>query len=410
MQYITAKQASEQWGLTDRRVQDLCRNGQISGAVRWGRVWMIPKDAHRPVDRRRKEQEQRGTSLPLLPKKNPAIVFTNLYQIPGSCDAAHQALQDTPESAELFRAQMAYCQGNIDIAYGAACRLLEQPCSHDLQMGCGIVIAMCAMYRGNEQMWRRAKECIQTAKCNHPKDRSLTEFWSAAMDSELFNTNTFPAWFARGCFDPLPADSYPAARYYYLKYLYILCHESAVGLWTERDSQNMLRMFPLIAEPFISQTRKVGSLISEIYMRLICAVAYHNLGNNELAVQHLDTAISQALADKLYMILAEYRMQLDFLMDERLVLQDTAAAQRVKLLSKHLHTGWVHLHNTILGRKLSQTLTTRERETARLAAYGLSNKEIAQRLDISVNTVKQSLRTAMDKTGSLRRSDLAHYV
>lgn len=410
MQYITAKQAAELWELTDRRVQDMCRTGQISGAVRWGRVWMIPKDANRPVDRRRKNEEQPGTALLPLPKKNPAIIFSNLYQTPGSYNTAIRALEASPETAQLFRAQMEYCRGNMDIAYEIATQLLEQPCGHDLQMGCGIVKALCAIYQGNEQLWQRAKKCIQTAQCHHPKDQSLTEFWSAAMDCEIFDSNTFPAWFARGCFDPLPADSYPAARYYYLKYLYIMCHETAVGFREEHDSQTMLRMFPLIAEPFISQTRKMGSLISEIYLRLLCAVAYHNLGNEELATEHLDTAISLALPDKLYMILAEYRMRLDFLMDERLILQDSAAAQRVKLLSKHLHTGWVQLHNNVLGRKLSQTLTTRERETARLAAYGLSNKEIALRLNISVNTVKQSLRTAMDKTGSLRRSDLSQYI
>ena len=37
LQYITAKEAAEKWGLTVRRVQDLCKNHSIHGAVRWGR-------------------------------------------------------------------------------------------------------------------------------------------------------------------------------------------------------------------------------------------------------------------------------------------------------------------------------------------------------------------------------------
>lgn len=410
MHYITAKEASRQWDLTVRRVQDLCRSGQISGAVRWGRDWMIPKDAHKPGDRRRKEAEGQGRALPLLPKKNPAIVMTNLYQHPGSCDAVIRSLEARPEAAMLFRAQMAYCRGDVETAYQLADQLLQRPCCHDLQMGCGIMLAMCAIFKGDVNMWKRAKESIQSAQCHHPKDRSLTEFWSAAVDSEIYDTTAFPEWFARGCFDPLPADSYPAARYYYLRYLYVLCHESAVGHRGERDSQSMMRMFPLIAEPFISQSRKMGALISEIYLRLVCAAAYHDLGNDEMAVLHLDIAISQALPDKLYMILADHRKQLDFLLDERLSLQDNGAALQVKALSKRLQSGWIHLHNTVLGRTVSDDLTTREREVAKHAAYGLSNKEIAQRLNISINTVKQSLRTAMDKTGTLRRSDLSHYI
>lgn len=75
-----------------------------------------------------------------------------------------------------------------------------------------------------------------------------------------------------------------------------------------------------------------------------------------------------------------------------------------------MQSGWTHLHNTMLSRTVSTDLTTREREVAKHAAYGLSNKEIALRLNISINTVKQSLRTAMDKTGALRRNELSRYI
>jgi hypothetical protein len=33
MQYITVKQASERWGISDRRVRFLCAEGRIKGAV-----------------------------------------------------------------------------------------------------------------------------------------------------------------------------------------------------------------------------------------------------------------------------------------------------------------------------------------------------------------------------------------
>lgn len=129
-----------------------------------------------------------------------------------------------------------------------------------------------------------------------------------------------------------------------------------------------------------------------------------------MAKLHLDQAISLALPDKLYMPLAEYRRQLDFLMDERLGDASQEALSQVKALNRTYLEGWTVLHNTQRGRRVTNALTTREREVAKHAAFGLSNKEIAERLNISVNTVKQSLRTAMDKTGALRRSDLFHYI
>lgn len=54
LDWITPQQAAEQWGITDRRVQALCANGQVEGAVRLGRGWLIPKSTLKPPDGRAK--------------------------------------------------------------------------------------------------------------------------------------------------------------------------------------------------------------------------------------------------------------------------------------------------------------------------------------------------------------------
>lgn len=85
-------------------------------------------------------------------------------------------------------------------------------------------------------------------------------------------------------------------------------------------------------------------------------------------------------------------------MDARLRAADEKAAVQVRALSRQLLDGWVKLHNALLDRSVSNDLTVREREVAKLAAFGLSNKEIAGRLSISLSAVKQAIRLAMDKT------------
>lgn len=409
MLYITAAQAAKKWGVTVRRIQDMCRGNQIDGAIRHGREWMIPMDAHRPADRRKKEV--RGAEpLPQLPRRSPAIIMTDLYSIPGHGDMAVNALKGRPEAAELFRAQLAFCRGQVDLAYSISQELLQKQGHHDLTIGCAIILALCAIYKSNKELWFQARQIIADTPCHNKKDQVLSEFWLAAVDSEIHNTLNFPDWFVEGCFDPLAGDAYPAARYYYLKYLFVLGHKIATGVYGQSDNQTAMNLFPLVAEPMISQTRKDGALVAEIYMRLVLAAAYHNIGKDNAAVRHLDIAIRLALPDKLYLLLAEYRKNLDFLMDERLSLADPAAAEQVKALSKTFLQGWTKLHNLILGRTVSSELTIREREVAKHASYGLSNKEIALRLHISVNTVKQSLRTAMDKTGAIRRSQLSEFI
>ena len=52
MDFMTAQQAAEKWGLSDRRVRVLCSEGKIPGAVKNGKSYQIPIDAQKPVDGR----------------------------------------------------------------------------------------------------------------------------------------------------------------------------------------------------------------------------------------------------------------------------------------------------------------------------------------------------------------------
>lgn len=56
---------------------------------------------------------------------------------------------------------------------------------------------------------------------------------------------------------------------------------------------------------------------------------------------------------------------------------------------------------------LTDLLTPREQEIARLASYGMTNKEIGQTLDISHWTVATHMRRIFDKTNVNRRAALA---
>ena len=53
MEYISCAEAAEKWGISARRVQKLCEDNRIPGAVKFIRGWLIPKNAEKPVDGRR---------------------------------------------------------------------------------------------------------------------------------------------------------------------------------------------------------------------------------------------------------------------------------------------------------------------------------------------------------------------
>ena len=41
---ISVKEAAALWGVTERRITGLCREGRISGAEKNGKSWLIPTD------------------------------------------------------------------------------------------------------------------------------------------------------------------------------------------------------------------------------------------------------------------------------------------------------------------------------------------------------------------------------
>lgn len=52
MNYMTIKEAAEKWGLSERRVQEICELKKVPGITKFGRAWAIPENAVKPADKR----------------------------------------------------------------------------------------------------------------------------------------------------------------------------------------------------------------------------------------------------------------------------------------------------------------------------------------------------------------------
>ena len=50
--YTTIHEIAQRWDVSDRRVNVLCAQGRIEGAVKFGNTWAIPKEAQKPKDKR----------------------------------------------------------------------------------------------------------------------------------------------------------------------------------------------------------------------------------------------------------------------------------------------------------------------------------------------------------------------
>ncbi len=406
MDLITVKEAAEKWGVTPRRVQGLCKEGKIKGAKRWERTWMIPSYAVLPSSSKNEEPD-----MP-MPKKSPFLDMTNIYNVSRSAEKASELLINNPEAHALFEAEIAYRRGEIYKVYDRARYFLSSHSGFYAILGGGMLLALCAIWRGDIHLWNEAKRHICEAPCNSESDREILSLTLAIVDSSIYDNKDFPEWFRSGNFEALPPDSHPAAKVYYVKYLYISAFSLAMGT-THQEGMgglSLMRMIPNAIEPLVTQAVVDGTVLPEIFLRLSCAVAYHNSGERERAIKHMDKAIAYALKDGLYGVLTEYVRHFDGLLEERIALIDPNSVNIVKELYATYSVGWARLSGAVRNRYVASNITTREREVAKLVAFGFTNKDIASMLFISESTVKQTILRVIQKTGVNDKSEFSNIL
>ena len=57
MDYLTATELSKVWNISTRRIGVLCTEGRVDGAIKKGKMWLIPDTAQKPADARYKKNK-----------------------------------------------------------------------------------------------------------------------------------------------------------------------------------------------------------------------------------------------------------------------------------------------------------------------------------------------------------------
>ena len=52
MEFMSAREAADKWGISQRRVSALCSENRVADAAMVGNMWIIPINAEKPVDAR----------------------------------------------------------------------------------------------------------------------------------------------------------------------------------------------------------------------------------------------------------------------------------------------------------------------------------------------------------------------
>ncbi len=67
MKYLTTIEVSEKWGISPRRIQQMCSNNELEGVKKEGKSWLIPADLECPSNVRKINNKSKKNNKKLLP-------------------------------------------------------------------------------------------------------------------------------------------------------------------------------------------------------------------------------------------------------------------------------------------------------------------------------------------------------
>ena len=370
MQYISCEEMGEKLGLSRRRVQQLCAQGKIPGAVKIGRDWLIPAAP--------------GASPSNIQKE---IRFFDGFPL---CPVSG-AGQLCPAMAEPLReGQQMYLSGNVSRAFQVLDPLLDQSTDPAVRLAAALTLCLSSMYMADTTLWYKANLSLYRILDQLPEpEKSLFRF---APENALYIVAKCPDWLKEGIFDTLPNALIPYAAVQYVQY----------HMLTEAYSRDLTLLEPLCT---VVERQAPGAL--SVYMHLMMAIIQRNADHIQAASDHVNKALDIAIGAECFAPLAELWTNLGTVLTVPLRNRGEKIFNTVQKLHSLLVPNWHRLF-TLCNDHQDPTrgITTPEAEIANYVALGKTNAEIAQLLHYSENTVRSYLEIIYQKVGVHSRNEL----
>lgn len=402
MEYITVQKAAQKWKISQRLVQQYCRDGRIQGAIKFGGSWAIPEDAQKPAEQRGAPPADPPQQPVLLspPETAPSLLtpmpLMNTAFIPGQCLQFVEGIQD-PRMRDIARSEYYYFSGQPEKAAQMAELYLSHP-ELPLRLSACLIYAYSNLSIGQIQRTRYTLSAVRNTLTANPD-----------MPPQLLALATFTVTTASVLLHlPLPNGVSSLQEHIRLLppglrmfALYVQAHYA----YLQGDYGRSLG----IVETAFSMQPQIYPIPS-IYMHLAAVMDYMSLKQPEQAQSHLLAAWELAQPDDLIEGLGEHHGLLGGMLEAVLKKDWPDDFRRIIAITYRFSSGWRKVHNPVTGHDVADNLTTTEFATAMLAARGWTNQEIADHMGLSLNTVKQYMSATLQKLNIKQRKDLKKYM
>ena len=355
-------------------------------------------------------------------------VLWMMLQEPGTADRQGRLFFDALERyrdltgigqgyAELFRAELAYQRGDLIEArvqaYQAA-YIAQSTQQKRLAISAAKQIGYLVAHSLDMRDWSFAVKTVADIALGDKETFDLSDpivrtanMVRCEMLLLLNDFETLPEWLKEGSFGAYEANGifdgrfrvndpnisffdYPKAIWLHAMYL-LYTRQYARAL----AADTVQRMFGI----------EDSLLCYRIYFGLLRGICYLRLCDRDRAWREILAAVRLAAPDGLWLTVGMFAPASDGLVTDavRAVGGDAAAVQSI---GRGFRDNWQRLREAVAKTDIERLLTQREREVSRLVAAGLRNREIAERLNITEQTVKFHISNIYAKLEIDNRSKL----
>lgn len=392
MIYLTVKEVAEKWGLGTRVVALYCAENKIEGAVKRGNLWLIPEDARRPVDKRRRLQSVHRP--PLSEDLSRLLAATTVAMSPENPDAVLETICE--ERIRLqYESEIAYLRGDFNATMACfqktrvdeAARLRASP----IAIAAAISLGDYPAYTGIDAY---LKGCAKAHKGSSVA--AFAELALATAAVSIVAPKMAPGWLKEGDLSALPPQATPNALYLRVKYFHCV-----------HKYESMLA----VAETALALSAQPrGFTMTDIYLRVTCAVACHCLGHDDEARHRLLEAMHLALPHGFITPFAETVTALGGLVEQCLEREFPLYREMVLGQWEHTWKNWINFHNQFTKDNITLMLSLREYHMALLAARRVPYAKIAGQYNISVGRLKNIMLEIYEKLCISGRDELTKYI
>lgn len=384
MKYMSTPEAGKKWGISKRRAAILCGEGRIPGAVKTGNTWLIPADAEKPEDLRKKEAGGKRGGTPESRKAGryfPCVLASMRTTDPEQADTEEMRAQLESELALFGGDPLPALNRYKTVKY-------EDPFFFCVSLAAMSASVVSGDYEVFSDILKRMKGITETETDARIRRRAWLVYTTATVSMNASGMGE--EWAENADLGDVSGEDIPWVIYIRAKI---------------RANRPVLKDEMSICEtalPFLREKDSIGRL----YLLLGLASAACTLGENARGEKALEEAVRIAKPRGILVPFAEsathYGEGLVHVFDR----EWKDAREKLEKASERITENWIHTHNRFTHDNMTTLLTVREYRLAKYLVLKYSYRQIAELMHYSEGGIRNRISELYTKLSIRSRDEL----